>query len=489
LIVAPTCATCHTAHQVLPHTDPASTIARRNIAATCTRCHAQIEAVHRKVIRGELWEKEAHVLPACVDCHPPHKIRKVFYEQGMADADCLRCHRDAQLRAKDGRAIHVAVEEVAQSRHGKVTCSQCHAGVNVSRLRPCETITQKVDCSACHAEAGQQYLRSIHGVLLSRGDANAPTCKECHGTHGVAGRLNPASPIFATSIPKLCARCHREGEKAAVRYKGPEHGIIEAYTESIHGKGLLKSGLTVTATCTNCHTAHGVLPRTDPTSSVNRANVPRTCGTCHHGIQEAFEQSIHHTLVGRTEKDLPVCNDCHSAHTIRRADVDGFKLEIMTKCGRCHDEIARTYFDTYHGKVSQLGYTKTAKCYDCHGAHDIQRVSDPRSHLSREKVVETCQKCHPGATRRFAGYLTHATHHDPAKYPFLYWTFWGMTTLLVGTFVVGGVHTLLWIPRALQMRRELAVAEATEGEGDSAPPAAAEPAGDPPGGGEGDGRG
>ena len=49
----------------------------------------------------------------------------------------------------------------------------------------------------------------------------------------------------------------------------------------------------------------------------------------------------------------------------------------MQKCGRCHEEIAKTYFDTYHGKVSQLGYTKTAKCYDCHGAHDIQQVTRP----------------------------------------------------------------------------------------------------------------
>ena len=233
-----------------------------------------------------------------------------------------------------------------------------------------------------------------------------------------------------------------------MRYQGPQHEIIESYTESIHGKGLLKSGLTVTATCTSCHTAHGVLPRTDPESSVNRANVPRTCGACHHGIQEQFEESIHHTLLGKTDKELPVCNDCHSAHTIKRADAEGFKLDIMQKCGRCHGEIAKTYFDTYHGKVSQLGYTKTAKCYDCHGAHDIQKVTDPRSHLSRENVAQTCQKCHPGATRRFAGYLSHATHHDPKKYPWLFWTFWGMTSLLVGTFVVGGAHTLLWLPRA-----------------------------------------
>jgi hypothetical protein len=37
-----------------------------------------------------------------------------------------------------------------------------------------------------------------------------------------------------------------------------------------------------------------------------------------------------------------------------------------------------------------------------------------------------------------------------------------MTTLLIGTFVVGGVHTLLWLPRALQLRRELQAEEAAE---------------------------
>ncbi len=462
LIVAANCASCHTAHNILPHTDPASSIARGNIARTCTQCHAQIESVHRKVIKGELWEKEAHVLPACIDCHQPHKVRKVFYTQGMSDTDCLKCHQGKGLKAKDGRSMFVDGGEHQRSRHVKVACSQCHSGVNVSYRRPCETITTKVDCGACHTEVAQQYARSQHGKLLLDGDPNAPSCKECHGTHGTLGRLQGSSPTFPTNIPKLCARCHREGEKAAVRYEGPQHGIIEAYTESIHGKGLLRSGLTVTATCTSCHTAHGVLPRTDPTSSVNRANVPETCGRCHHGIQEEFEKSVHHEMLGKTEKDLPVCNDCHSAHTITRADADGFKLDIMQKCGRCHGEIAKTYFDTYHGKVSQLGYTKTAKCYNCHGAHDIHKITDPRSHLSRQNVVATCQKCHPGATRRFAGYLSHATHHDPKKYPWLFWTFWGMTGLLVGTFVVSGAHTLLWLPRAVQMRRELREAEEAE---------------------------
>ena len=456
LTVSATCVSCHSAHRILPHTDPRSTISRQNIASTCSVCHAEIETVHRKIIRGELWEKQAHVLPACVDCHQPHQIRKVYYDYGMADKDCLECHQKPDIVSSiDGRSLFVDYNQIKNSKHSNTACGQCHSEVNVSKHRPCETITSKVDCSACHEEVGLEYAKSTHGNLVANQDPNGPTCKECHGTHGVLGRLDPKSATFATNIPTLCAKCHREGEKAAVRYTGTEKEIIEHYTESIHGKGLLKSGLTVTATCTDCHTAHKELPHTNPESSINPANISSTCGTCHHGIEEQFVKSVHSPMVNETDKQLPVCNDCHSAHTIRRADSEGFKLEIMSQCGRCHEKIAETYFDTYHGKVSQLGYTKTAKCYDCHGAHDILPVDDPKSHLSRENVVQTCKNCHPSANRQFAGYLTHATHHDPVKYPILFWAFWGMTGLLVGTFFIAGLHTLLWLPRSLEWRRKL----------------------------------
>jgi hypothetical protein len=456
LIVSATCVSCHSAHRILPHTDQRSTISRQNIASTCATCHAEIEAVHRQVIRGELWEKQAHVLPACVDCHQPHQIRRVYYDYGMADKDCLRCHDDPNLKASDdGRSLFVNYDEVKDSRHAGISCAQCHTEVNISKKRACESIQNKVDCSSCHAEIGKDYSISVHGTLTAKHDENAPNCIECHGTHNTLGRKDPRSLTFAINIPTLCGKCHREGEKAAVRYTGNERDIVNHYTESIHGKGLLKSGLTVTATCTDCHTAHKELPHTNPESSINRHNISHTCGSCHHGIEEQFENSIHSPLVSDTDKELPVCFDCHSAHEIKRADSEGFKLEIMSQCGRCHEKIAETYFDTYHGKVSQLGYTKTAKCYDCHGAHDILPVTNPKSHLSRENVVETCRTCHPSANRQFAGYLTHATHHDPDKYPILFWTFWGMTGLLVVTFFIAGLHTILWLPRSLEWRRKL----------------------------------
>jgi len=453
LNVAATCTSCHSAHQILPHTDARSTINRKNIVKTCLQCHSQIEQVHRKIIKGELWEKDPNSIPVCVDCHQPHKIRQVFYEMGVANQDCLTCHAKKDIVAsKDHHSLYIDEAELSQSIHAKVACAQCHTQVSVSHVRACETITKKVECAICHSQQVELYNQGIHGKLFNQGNANAPSCKDCHGTHGILAHTDLKSPTYPTNVPSLCARCHRENQKAAVLYKGTEHNITTNYTESIHGKELLQ-GLVVAATCTSCHTAHKQLPASDPESSVNRNNIAVTCSVCHKGVYEKYMKSVHAIGINKNSDKLPACNDCHTAHTIKRTDEGAFKFDIMNTCGKCHQDIAATYFDTVHGKTSKLGYAKSAKCQDCHGSHEIYAVTDPRSTLSRENIVTTCQQCHPGATRRFAGYLTHATHHDPKKYPWIFWTFWFMTSLLVGTFTISLFHTLLWLPKSLEMRR------------------------------------
>jgi cytochrome b subunit of formate dehydrogenase len=210
----------------------------------------------------------------------------------------------------------------------------------------------------------------------------------------------------------------------------------------------------VTASCADCHTAHHELPRDNPESSINKKNIPHTCAKCHNGIFEQFARSIHYQDVAKTDKPLPMCDDCHSSHDILRTDQESFKLEIINQCGRCHKDVTESYFETYHGKVSKLGYTGAAKCYDCHGAHDILPNWYPNSHLSRQNIVQTCAQCHQGSHRRFAGYLTHATHHDREKYPALFYTFWFMTILLVSTLTFFGIHTILWLPRSFQALKE-----------------------------------
>jgi predicted CXXCH cytochrome family protein len=419
------------------------------------------------VIRGELWEKQPHLIPACVDCHEPHKVRRVFYSQGMSDRDCMRCHGDRSLVMTRGDrqvSLFVDLNATARSRHARTACVQCHTGGTPSdAVRACRTMPGKVDCSICHTEVVNQYRESTHGQLTAKGSPDAPECNDCHAPHATLGKNDSNSPTFSRNVPTLCGGCHRAGQKAALRYKGNQTHVVESYAESIHGKGLLESGLTVTADCADCHTAHHELPSQDPRSSVNRANIARTCSQCHRGIYESFTWSVHSTRVTKTSQALPECADCHSAHRIQRTDLTNFRLHIMDQCGRCHKEITERYFDTFHGKVSALGYLKTAKCYDCHGAHDILPTDNPKSRLSRVNIVNTCGKCHLGSHRQFAGYLTHATHHDSQKYPFLFYTFWGMTSLLVGTMLISGAHTLMWLPRSLEFRRQLAAAHAGSG--------------------------
>ena len=453
LTVSAVCSDCHTSHDVLPHTDPRSSIYRTNVAKTCQKCHGLIEQVHQKVIRGELWESAPNEVPVCVDCHSPHKARKIYYELGMADRDCLSCHaKPGQFVVRDGDTISLTVDtvEVHNSIHHGTACAQCHTGASPTAKRPCATITTKVDCSICHAEVVKTYATSTHGKLADRGDQVAPTCRDCHGTHGIRERRSPLSPTYPTHVPALCGKCHRTGQKAAIRYTGEQTNILGNYVESIHGKGLLESGLVVTAMCSDCHTAHHELPHSDTASSISRNNIARTCARCHNGILEQFSQSIHSPTVAKTGKPLPVCNECHSAHMISRTDNEGFKLSIMAQCGRCHQDVMDTYFETFHGKVSKLGYTGAAKCYDCHGSHDILPPNEPKSRLSRQNIVKTCGQCHAGSHRQFAGYLTHATHHDRHKYPILFYTFWFMTFLLVGTLFIAGIHTVLWLPRSFQ---------------------------------------
>ena len=457
LTVTATCVSCHSAHLILPHTDSRSSIARKNITKTCTQCHAKIEDVHQKVIKGELWEKEVHVLPACVDCHQPHKIRKTFYDAGLSKNECLTCHENKHLKAtSDNRSLYIDVSKLNGSVHGDLACSKCHTEVRPSKKRSCETITTKVKCGGCHDKVQDKYVQSSHGKINMSGDKDAPACVTCHGTHEILKKDNPNSKIFSVNIPKLCSKCHQDGQKAAVRLKdnGVDH-IVDNYTESVHGKRLSHGGLTVTANCSNCHTAHLENNHDNPMSSTHKDNIPQTCGKCHWGVEEAFRKSIHSADVSKSKKELPSCNSCHVAHSVVDPTKGEFRFSIMETCGKCHEKISSSYFETYHGKASLLGSEKAAKCQDCHSAHSILPIRNPASPLSRANIVKTCSKCHPSANLGFTKYLTHATHHDPETYPTLFFTFWGMTLLLVGTFLVSWIHTLLWLPKSLKMRKEI----------------------------------
>ena len=456
LTVTAACADCHRSHMILPHTDPKSSISMHNIAGTCMQCHSRIEQVHTQIIRGELWEKRPGAIPACTDCHISHKVRKESLVLNVSDRDCLKCHEQENVhKVVEGKTLSMVVnkDELGGSVHKTIPCVKCHSDINPQLVRPCEP-SGRVDCSNCHAKMAEEYFASGHGQAYFEKKNDAPYCATCHGDHETKSRLDETSPTYRASIPTLCGDCHKTAGKAEMVEGLSQTNVLFNYSSSVHGKGLVEKGLLPSAVCSDCHSSHLVLKHTEARSTVNPKNIPATCATCHRGIFKDFIKSIHFSTDGQEGEKLPTCADCHSSHKIGEVEKDSFVKEVTEQCGSCHKDVSETYFETMHGKAYRLGYLKAAKCSDCHGAHSIMTVDNPNSSVGFANVVQTCQKCHEDANRRFTGYLTHATHHDKVKYPILYYTYWAMTSLLVGVFGFFGVHTLLWLPRSFKLLNE-----------------------------------
>jgi len=346
-------------------------------------------------------------------------------------------------------SLKVNKEDIPNSVHRNIPCVKCHSDVSAQLSRPCQTAA-KVDCSNCHAEISNIYNASGHGQAYFRKEENAPYCTDCHGTHIIKSRYDDTAPTYRSSIPALCGNCHRENGKALEHTDLKEVDAFNDYSLSVHGRSLTEKGLLPSAVCTDCHSTHYILKESDENSSVNPKNIPATCSSCHKGIYNDYISGDHSIKNDDHKAKYPTCADCHKAHVITEIDKDKFMSEVTLQCGTCHEDVSKTYMDTYHGKAYQLGYLKAARCSDCHGAHKIFKASNPNSSVSSKNIVETCKKCHPDANQRFTGYLTHATHHNKNKYPILYYTFWGMTSLLVGVFGFFGIHLLLWLPRSIQ---------------------------------------
>jgi len=428
---SPNCVSCHGAHEITGALDQASTISRERVAATCLQCHAGLEDAHAARIDPSVWKDPAK-LPACTSCHVPHEASP-----------------DRAARGVTG--------------HGGLACAQCHTAVNASHERPCDTKPAAVACATCHAAEAEEQAASGHAAARRAGNRNAPDCRYCHEPHEARGADDPLSSVAPRNIPSLCGRCHDAA--GGTLEEGAPPTPPGDFAATIHGKGLNESGLIVTATCVSCHGAHRVLPADHPDSTIYNGNTDITCGKCHQGIQETLAQSVHWPANVETDRKLPSCADCHSSHSISRTDRAGFRAEMMDQCGGCHEEQAHSFFDTFHGKVSRLGFDNAARCSDCHGSHDILPSRTPGSRLHGDRKIETCAQCHPDSHAGFVGYLTHATHDDPENQPALYYAFWGMTTLLLGTLVFFGAHSLLWMFRLWRTRSEWGPVKARRNEG------------------------
>ena len=136
----------------------------------------------------------------------------------------------------------------------------------------------------------------------------------------------------------------------------------------MHGQGISKLGLLVTAVCADCHGAHGIYRAVDKRSTLYPTHVAATCGKCHRFIEERLEASVHGgggRPGGEAKRSAPGGNGQSSRSPVAppatRATICptpsplGFRQQLPNRCGNCHANLSSRYAMSIHGAVDRVG--------------------------------------------------------------------------------------------------------------------------------------
>jgi len=356
-------------------------------------------------------------------------------------------------------AVAEAAPAVAEADSGpkldNQTCLSCHDGKHGALEVP----AADDETRELNAVEPEGFATSVHSDMQ---------CVGCHVeiTDSVANHQKASG-----AKPPDCLQCHLNLQAAAERDKTAADkpwmrtisANIESYKTSYHARPNEDEGGRPNATCNDCHNVHtfNVPPEGSAKRAKWRLGVSASCGTCHEDELDTWSESVHGREV--TQKHNPkaaVCTDCHTSHDIKGSKSAEAKLAITANCGNCHEDRYASYKATYHGKISTLGYTNTAKCFDCHGSHEIEPSSNPIAMMHVANRLESCQECHSGrkevplATAGFVSFSPHGTTDSFEKYPEIWIANQIMVQLLVGTFAFFWLHTLLWFYREYKERQK-----------------------------------
>jgi cytochrome b subunit of formate dehydrogenase len=364
------------------------------------------------------------------------------------------------LTGLSGQAAAQADAPQAKAKIDNTSCLGCHDG----KKGKLEVPTPAGKPRALAAVDPQKFEKGVHATI---------ECVACHtdirdnAETNNAHQRDPKQPLAKVD----CASCHQElWDQTVKRGKAEERPRLKAvatnienYKKSFHAKPNADDKTKPNATCSDCHDTHSFnvpVAKNTPEHTQWRLTISGKCGNCHTDQLETYQTSVHGMENGKKMlADAATCSDCHGAHKVTNTSSDPFKLALTAECGNCHEKQYASYKDTFHGAVSTLGYAYAAKCFDCHGSHDVTRVKDPASKVHMDNRLETCRSCHnpkKGLADVSKGFVSFQPHAEPGnfkQYPEVSFAMLGMHGLLIGTFAFFWLHTILWFYREWKERK------------------------------------
>jgi len=196
---------------------------------------------------------------------------------------------------------------------------------------------------------------------------------------------------------EVCLSCHGKEGLTMKLGDGTTLDLYVApddYKHSIHGQE--------NYACVQCHRQVGNYPH--PAFSAENARdvtlkLNNACQKCHSTQYHLTQDSVHAAALAKGNNNAAVCSDCHTAHAVRQLiDPKTQKLLpdarawIPQTCARCHSTIYNEYKNSVHGSaLLGDGNPDVPTCIDCHGVHNIQ---NPTTTTFRIQSPSVCAKCH-----------------------------------------------------------------------------------------------
>ena len=212
-------------------------------------------------------------------------------------------------------------------------------------------------CLGCHGQEGltktfgkgESLPLRVDGAAFD-GSVHAPLgCAGCHAgvdlkTHPGEGKAFDSVRAFAIAKGAVCQQCHEDAFK---QHEG-----------SVHAKRI-REGSPVAPTCTGCHGAHAVTPKT----------AYQTCVSCHSAALAAHRKWLPNAA---RHHDVVSCAACHAPAALRMVDL------------RLYDPATRAWAAE---KPGEPWFEKLAKSVDADGKG-----------LDSRELLELVKKINPEGT-------------------------------------------------------------------------------------------